>query len=173
LASHVPEAFHYSVYFHENRTEVLTGDSVFDGGDWVIVFADRGFDLGQIIGQCEPPPGRERRTLKAIVRRATPREVDTIPGKEQREAAALRLCQGKVREFRLAMEITGAEIQFDGMKVTFYYHATKYVDFRDLVRSLFKTFGTRIWMVWCDHHGPVRDVITRRGRDLMSRPLDP
>jgi hypothetical protein len=172
LVSYVPKPFYYSVYFHENRTGVLAADSFFDSGDWVIVVADRGFDLGQIIGQCEPPPSRERRTLKAIIRKATPREVDMIPGKEQREATTPSLCQARVRELGLAMQITGAEIQFDGMKVTFYYNAIKYVDFRDLLRSLFKAFGTRIWMVWCDQQGPVKDVITRRGRDLVSPPLD-
>jgi cell fate regulator YaaT (PSP1 superfamily) len=46
------------------------------------------------------------------------------------------------------MNITRAEFQFDGKKLTFYYTADAYVDFRDLVRALFKVFGTRIWMVW-------------------------
>jgi cell fate regulator YaaT (PSP1 superfamily) len=42
------------------------------------------------------------------------------------------------------MEATRAEIQFDGMKATFYYQATRYIDLRDLVRALFKHFGTRV-----------------------------
>ena len=59
------------------------------------------------------------------------------------------------------MLITGAEFQFDGKKLTFYYTASIYVDFRNLVRTLFKTFGMRIWMVWHDGHAPVKDVLQR------------
>jgi cell fate regulator YaaT (PSP1 superfamily) len=160
------------VHFHAIRSEVFVSTSEFADGEWVIVDADRGFDIGQVIAGVQAPPPSDPRAVKAIVRRATGRELDAIPAKQERERAALALCQAKARELRLPIEVTGAEIQFDGMKVTFYYAATRYVDFRDLVRSLFRQFGTRIWMVWCDKEGPVRDVVTRRGRDLMSRPLE-
>jgi hypothetical protein len=170
--SQLSRRFFYSVHFHAIRSQVFVSTSEFADGDWVIVDADRGFDIGQVIAHVRPPPARDQRALKAIVRRATDREVSAIPEKQDREVAALTLCQTKARELGLPMEVTGAEIQFDGMKVTFYYAATRYVDFRDLVRSLFKQFGTRIWMVWCDKEGPVKDVVTRRGRDLMSRPLE-
>jgi cell fate regulator YaaT (PSP1 superfamily) len=52
------------------------------------------------------------------------------------------------------MDITRAEFQFDGKKLTFYYMAAAYVDFRDLVRALFRVFGTRIWMVWYKRGDP-------------------
>ena len=67
----------------------------------------------------------------------------------------------KVKELGLPMLITDAEYQMDGKKLTFYYTASKYVDFRNLVRVLFKTFSTRIWMVWHDGNAPVKDVFTR------------
>jgi cell fate regulator YaaT (PSP1 superfamily) len=101
------------------------------------------------------------RDLKAILRKATPEEIAAIPAKEVREGRALTLCQTKVRDLGLAMEITGAEFQFDGKKLTFYYTASKYVDFRNLVKGLFRVFGTRIWMVWYDGGAPVKDVYSR------------
>jgi cell fate regulator YaaT (PSP1 superfamily) len=158
----VDHSLFYSVSFHRNRTETLTASSANDDGAWVITDADRGIDIGQIAGRADRPASRELRNIKVIVRRATPQEVASIPAKEARETDALQLCQAKVRELELPMEVTGAEFQFDGKKLTFYYSATRYVDFRNLVRILFRIFGTRIWMVWYDGNAPVRDVLTRR-----------
>jgi cell fate regulator YaaT (PSP1 superfamily) len=109
----------------------------------------------------DQPPIKELRTIQHIIRKATQEEVNTIPAKTARERAALQLCQAKAKEMGLAMEITASEFQFDGKKITFYYSAGRYVDFRGLVRSLFGVFGTRIWMVWYDGGAPVRDVYSR------------
>jgi cell fate regulator YaaT (PSP1 superfamily) len=78
----------------------------------------------------------------------------------------------KTRKLGLLMQITSTEIQFDGMKVMFSSAATRSVDFRDLVRSLFKHFGTRIGMVWCDKNGPIKDILTRRSRGFIDRPIE-
>jgi hypothetical protein len=152
----------YSVAFHANRTEILSATSDFADGDWVITDADRGIDIGRIVGPAAQPSARDMRSVKAIARRATQREIALIPDKQQQQERALRVCREKVTELDLAMDITGAEFQFDRKKVTFYYSASKYIDFRNLVRILFKFFGTRIWMVWYDGEAPVKDVFTRR-----------
>ncbi|GEQ66750.1 hypothetical protein JCM33374_g413 [Metschnikowia sp. JCM 33374] len=44
------------------------------------------------------------------------------------------------------MEIVDAEYQFDRKKLTFYYSAQRRLDFRSLVRELFRIYKTRIWM---------------------------
>ena len=151
----------YSVSFHPNRTQILSSSSEFHAGDFVITDADRGIDIGRIVAIAERPPPRERKNVKAIVRLATESEIAQMSRKREKERNALLLCQAKVRELGLPMEITGAEFQFDGKKLTFYYAASRYVDFRTLVRTLFKLFGTRIWMVWYDGTAPVKDVLTR------------
>jgi cell fate regulator YaaT (PSP1 superfamily) len=133
----------------------------FDSGDFVITDADRGLDIGRVIGAAGKPQFRELKNVKVILRKASEDEIRAIPAKEEREGAALVLCQAKVQELGLPMQITGAEFQFDGKKLTFYYSASKYVDFRNLVKGLFRIFGTRIWMVWYDGSAPVRDVYSR------------
>ena len=153
--------FFYSVSFHRNRTQVMSSRSEMRVGDFVITDADRGIDIGRIVGVAERPPPREMKNVKSIVRVAAESEIAQLPRKEFKEANALQVCQLKVKEMELPMEITGAEFQFDGKKLTFYYMASHYVDFRDLVRTLFKIFGTRIWMVWYDGSAPVKDVYTR------------
>jgi len=44
------------------------------------------------------------------------------------------------------MEILDAEWQWDRRKLTFYYTADQRVDFRELVRELFRIWKTRVWL---------------------------
>lgn len=44
------------------------------------------------------------------------------------------------------MRLIDAEYQFDRRKLIFYYSTSKRIDFRDLVRELFRIYKTRIWM---------------------------
>ena len=50
------------------------------------------------------------------------------------------------------MEILDAEWQWDRRKLTFYYTAETRVDFRELVRELFRIWKTRVWL--CVHGSP-------------------
>jgi cell fate regulator YaaT (PSP1 superfamily) len=119
-------------------------------GDYVLTEADRGVDVGRVEAVLPSPSFREAKGAKLIIRLATQNEVRQLPQKAEREARALQVGQAKVAESGLPMVVTGAEFQFDGKKLTFYYSASTYIDFRGLVRNLFKVFGTRIWMVWND-----------------------
>lgn len=83
---------------------------------------------------------------KLIKRLAQKHEVLTLHDKEGNEAKAKRVCQQKVVEHRLNMEILDAEFQMDWKKLTFYYFADSYINFNSLVTDLFKIYKTRIWM---------------------------
>ncbi len=61
---------------------------------------------------------------------------------EEREHLAA--CEERVRARGLEMDVVGAERQFDGRKITFYFIAEGRVDFRQLVRDLATVFRTRI-----------------------------
>jgi cell fate regulator YaaT (PSP1 superfamily) len=145
-----PSETFYSIQFHRLRTQICLSQNEFDSGDWVIVDADRGFNIGQIVSQARKPGGRDLQNTKSVLRKATQSEIEAFSAKEEREKIAIPFCQEQAREFSLPMEITAAEYQFDGKKLTLYYTAERYIDFRDLVRTLFRTFGIRIWRVWCD-----------------------
>jgi hypothetical protein len=142
----------YTVEFNPNRSTLFHAQPRVrvNVGDWVLTEADRGFDVGRVVGIVARPSPRDATRAKAIVRGATDGEVAQLEQKSEREARALEVCRSKTAELGLPMAITHAEFQFDGKKLTFYYTAASYVDFRDLVRLLFKVFGTRIWMVWCN-----------------------
>lgn len=151
------------IQFHKNRIGIFSflQSMNINVGDYVITDADRGFDIGLVISIIQNPTAREVKTSKSVKRKATNEEINNIPVKIENENKALEICQKKVEELNLPMRITGAEYQFDGKKLTFYYTASKYVDFRNLVRTLFHVFSTRIWMIWHDGTAPVKDVFTR------------
>ncbi|KAF2400198.1 hypothetical protein EJ06DRAFT_420398 [Trichodelitschia bisporula] len=93
------------------------------------------------MAQFEPEP-----RPKMIKRVARPDEVNLLREKEGNEAKAKRVCQSKVNDHSLRMEILDAEFQHDYRKLTFFYYAEEYINFNDLVTDLFKVYKTRIWM---------------------------
>ena len=105
---------------------------------------------------CAPPT---LHAPKAILALAQQSEIQQILNKKQDEEKACRLCLSKIAnatssqdEVLLAsselknMRLVDAEYQFDRRKLIFYYSTTKRIDFRDLVRELFRIYKTRIWM---------------------------
>jgi len=83
---------------------------------------------------------------KLIKRLAQAHEIQALQDKEGNEAKAKRVCQQKVQDHGLNMEILDAEFQMDGKKLTFYFFSTEYINFNSLVTDLFKLYKTRIWM---------------------------
>ncbi|KAI9261495.1 PSP1 C-terminal conserved region-domain-containing protein [Phascolomyces articulosus] len=83
---------------------------------------------------------------KRICRLATTAEITLLVTKRQDEQKALLICQTKSKQKKLLMDIVDAEYQWDRRKLTFYFVAERRVDFRELVRDLFKIYKTRIWM---------------------------
>ncbi|KAJ1922272.1 hypothetical protein H4219_000134 [Mycoemilia scoparia] len=84
--------------------------------------------------------------IKHIFRLAQNSDVDMMEMKLKDENMALKNCQEKVKILGLPMKVVDAEYQWDRRKLTFYFIAEKRIDFRELVRDLFKTYKTRIWM---------------------------
>ncbi|KAJ5084739.1 hypothetical protein NUU61_009318 [Penicillium alfredii] len=130
---------------------------------WLMMFSRQ----GQLEGSNVPNPGLGSRSAtggmgphaphgvqdtstdikpKLIKRLAQNHEILTLRDKEGNEAKAKRVCQQKVVEHRLNMEILDAEFQMDWKKLTFYYFADSYINFNSLVTDLFKIYKTRIWM---------------------------
>ena len=67
----------------------------------------------------------------------------SLAAKLSDEQKALQLCQTKVRAKNLPMKVIDAEYQWDRRKLTFYFMAEKRIDFRELVRELFRCVQCR------------------------------
>lgn len=154
-----------------------------DVNDLVIVDADRGRDLGKVIktnltleeaGHIKWKQHQEQQaalqqtptdsgaasnpsvmTPKQILRFAQPAEIQQIPNKQLDEEKAIKTCTAKVQEKSLSMIVVDAEYQWDRRKLTFFYSASYRIDFRDLVRDLFRIYKTRIWMCAVHNGGQI------------------
>lgn len=151
-------------------------------GELVIVEADRGEDLGKVtieisvdkLKQLMMPGSRpstdkdsdiltpELAALvhskeivpKRIHRLAQSSDLKMLQAKAQEEAIAMVRCQSRIRQKKLPMEVVDAEYQWDRNKLTFYFCADRRIDFRELVRDLFRIYKTRIWMCAVDKSSP-------------------
>lgn len=165
----------YCVKFKRTQRNFVLGPRISRDlkiGTYVKVEADRGEDLGIVVGRAAadkynfPPPGRANLStamappgglpgagaadLKRISRLATHDEVSLLGMKREEEDELLKICRAKVRQRGLPMSVVDAEYQFDRHKLTFFFEAEGRVDFRELVRDLFSMYKTRIWMQQLD-----------------------
>ncbi|MDZ7291092.1 MAG: regulatory iron-sulfur-containing complex subunit RicT [candidate division KSB1 bacterium] len=118
----------------------------FRPGDFVIVEAEKGEDLGRVSqvelpARVQVPPNDG---LKKALRKANESDLIRCQNNKVAEEKALELCRQKVAQHGLVMKVTDCEYQLDGNKITFYFTADKRVDFRELVKDLAAVYHTRI-----------------------------
>ncbi|KAI9255339.1 PSP1 C-terminal conserved region-domain-containing protein [Helicostylum pulchrum] len=167
------DAIFYVVEFKGGRWDVFYSQEQYKKADLVIVEADRGHDLGKVtmenitrqqlegyytllknvnhntgelIEEQKVVYQSNEIYIKCIFRNAVTDEITLLMAKGQDESKALMVCQSKIKQKKLNMQVVDAEYQWDRRKLTFYFIAEKRVDFRELVRELFKLYKTRIWM---------------------------
>ena len=165
--------FVYAIKFKRTQRNFVLGPRISRDlkiGTYVKVEADRGEDLGIVVGKAPADkfsfPGRSTFSagmgppgglggggivdLKRVVRLATHDEVSLLTLKREEEDELLKICRAKVGQRGLPMHVVDAEYQFDRHKLTFFFEAEGRVDFRELVRDLFSMYKTRIWMQQLD-----------------------
>lgn len=114
-------------------------------GDDVIVETARGIENGVAASGIKDVEDEEIVTpLKPIIRVATQEDIERIQKNKQLEKEAYSICQKKIEEHKLDMNLTEVEYTFDASKIIFYFTSDGRVDFRDLVKDLVSTFRTRI-----------------------------
>lgn len=144
------------VEFKRKRVLQFESSSYVAPGEFVVVGGDRGEDIGLVThtwlagSQGNAPANVSKWAgvgLGKVLRVATVLEVSQLQGVQtELEMRAVEVAQEKVQEHMLPMRIVDAEYQFDRKKLTFYYQSQHRLDFRNLVRDLYKTFRARIWM---------------------------
>ena len=133
-------------------------------GEYIVVECDRGERCGKIVAlshdadtaalfldsACAGEVMEEYRApgekLGKVVRVATEADRRSLEDLKYLELHAHRVCAEKAIELNLGCDIIGCEFQFDRNKVTFFFRSVTPIDFRVLVRELYKIFGVRIWM---------------------------
>jgi len=114
-------------------------------GDYVIVEADKGIDLGVVnklgrlvaLSEIKGEP-------KNLIRRAVDEDLEKLNDNRSKEAQAFLVAREKIVQHNLNMKLVDVEYQYDQNKLTFYFTSEKRVDFRLLVKDLAAKYRTRI-----------------------------
>ena len=114
-------------------------------GAHVIIETARGDEFGICAGGCHTvqasqivPP------LRKVLRLATAQDERINRENQEREKRAFEVCQQKILDHKMDMQLVSAELAFDGSKILFFFTAEGRVDFRELVKDLASSFRTRI-----------------------------
>ncbi|MGE5423158.1 MAG: stage 0 sporulation family protein [Ignavibacteriales bacterium] len=114
-------------------------------GDPVIVETIRGIEYGEIVvGKREVKETDLVLPLKKVIRVASQEDRNNVKENREKEEEARTICDAKIVEHKLPMNLIDVEYTFDRGKIIFYFTAEGRVDFRELVRDLAGIFRTRI-----------------------------
>ena len=121
------------------------GDLKLEAGDHVIIDTARGAEFGICTGGNHHIPEKDVVSpLRSVLRLANEQDEKTVAENRAKEKWAMDVCNQKIVEHGLDMQLVSAECAFDGSKILFFFTADERVDFRELVKNLASIFHTRI-----------------------------
>ena len=128
--------------------------------DKVIVQTSMGEEVGEVvINKRSVPDEKIVAPLKKVARLATKKDLKHCEENKQKEKEAFKICEEKIKKYKLDMHLTDVEYKFDNSKILFYFTADGRIDFRELVKDLAAIFKTRIEL----RQIGVRDEVKRIG----------
>ena len=137
----------YEIIFKGERREYYSNSqsTQINVGDWAIVQADRGENIGRVAVMFESSIHKKNVETKGeIVRKASEEDLIQLKNNKEKEKEATLTCRQKIIEHDLNMKLVDVEYQHDGNKITFFFTSDKRIDFRTLVRDLASIYRTRI-----------------------------
>ena len=140
-------------FFDPGKLDIRNGDNV-------IVETSLGQEYGTVtISSRELSENKIDNELKKIIRIANKEDKKHQEENLENEEKAFQICNDKIKEHNLKMNLVEVRYIFDNSKILFYFTADGRIDFRDLVRDLASVFRTRIEL----RQIGVRDEIKRMG----------
>ena len=114
-------------------------------GDRAVVETVRGVECGEVvIANRQLDDSEVTSPLKPIVRLADAADLKTVEKNRIKEQEAFKVCEEKIANRGLKMNLVDVECTFDNNKLLFYFTVENRVDFRELVKDLAAVFRTRI-----------------------------
>lgn len=147
---------YHIIEYKSGRLDVGYDFIFYEQDSYVIIEADRGEDCGKILGitsefkynqvldKLKEAAGDIE--TKRILRYACERDTFELGKRKEDEKDSLEKCRELVFISNIHMEILSCEYQWDKKKITFYFRSARRIDFRDLLKDLFKLFKIRIWL---------------------------
>ena len=142
------------IYFFDPDGKIV------ERGQHVIVETAMGKEYGEVmIANRVLPEEKIVAPLKKIIRIATEKDKKQNEQNKKDEKEAFKICEKKIKEYNLDMNLMDVEYKFDKSKLLFFFTADGRIDFRDLVKDLAAIFKTRIEL----RQIGVRDEVRRLG----------
>ncbi len=135
-------------YPWERESDFDIGDWKLEKGDYIIVpspdedKSSGSFEAVEILSLKE-----EGSDPVAIVRAATPDDIETIKKYISKKDEALKLARIQLKRHKLGMKFIDTQFSFDGAKIAFGFVAPQRIDFRELVKDLSRHFQKSIRMI--------------------------
>lgn len=142
-----PEVVVVDIHFRNNNKIYFfdPGELTVAAGDHVIIDTARGSEFGYCAAGNHTVPYKDIvPPLRKVLRIATERDERIQAENAEKEKKAYEICQQKIQDHGLEMQLVSAEYAFDGSKIIFFFTADGRVDFRELVKNLASVFRTRI-----------------------------
>ncbi len=112
---------------------------------YVIVETIRGIEFGKVVVTNKIVDEEDVvLPLKKVIRVADEKDKLTVLENQKEAEKAFDICNEKIKEHELEMNLVDVEYTFDRNKIIFYFTADGRIDFRDLVKDLAAMFKTRI-----------------------------
>jgi len=117
-------------------------------GQQVIARTHRGLEAGEVL--CEATDEAVAQLVDPkqgqILRRVSDDDLRELRKMFEQERREYEICQQRIKELNLDMQLADVEHLYGGERVVIYYLAEDRIDFRELVKVLAKEFQTRIEM---------------------------
>jgi cell fate regulator YaaT (PSP1 superfamily) len=124
------------------------GNDTHARGQQVIARTHRGLEAGEVL--CEATEDAVRQLVDPkqgqILRRVSEDDQRELRKMFEQERREYEICQERIKELNLDMQLADVEHLYGGERVVIYYLAEDRIDFRELVKVLAKEFQTRIEM---------------------------
>ena len=144
------------IRFKNSRKEYFknTIQDVLQVGDYVVVEATHGFDVGTVtmtgelvkIQMEHKLNATDTTALKSILRKAKPNDIQRWKEAQALEHETMHIARTMPIALGLNMKLSDVEYQADKSKAIFYYTAEARVDFRALIKVMAEAFKVRIEM---------------------------
>jgi cell fate regulator YaaT (PSP1 superfamily) len=121
------------------------GKYILEIGDFCVVKTSLGLDIGKVVTSIlYIKPEELVEPLKKIVRKATKNDFEKWKDIQIDEQEAQRICDEKIKKYKLNMHLINCKYLFDKSRLIFYFYADNRIDFRELVKDLAGQFKTKI-----------------------------
>lgn len=132
--------------FAQGFTCACPVDMAIGPGDVCMLEIDNIQEIGRVVATASGDHRQGREGLPLMLRRATMQDQARASENQLMARSAARKCREKIKQRNIEMRVVNVRYVFDRSKLTVFFTADGYVDFRELVQDLASEVRTRVEM---------------------------